>query len=263
MMYSSPASLEALNPPPADIATLVKRCLKSERDRRLSANSLKELKRYLNEFADYCKPPVINSPEEITPEFLKNYVDQRCEGKGPTLKKAVVWSLRKLGAYLCLLQITRKNPAGNLRHPVLHPRSKLPAYLSETDLRKLLEYASRQDYRDFAVISLMTGTGLRPNEVVRLKRDDIYLRKHYLNAFVKGGWIKKTHLSRTLATILKSWLSTRSDTCDALFINDRGHPVTKSWLLKMVKKAGKGAGFSISLTVLHFQERAGSPCPPN
>jgi hypothetical protein len=32
----------------------------------------------------------------------------------PTLKKAVVWSLRKFGKYLSLLQFVNKEPAQNL-----------------------------------------------------------------------------------------------------------------------------------------------------
>jgi hypothetical protein len=34
---------------------------------------------------------------------------------GPTLKKAVVWSLRKFGKYLALLQVVNKDPA---QHPL-------------------------------------------------------------------------------------------------------------------------------------------------
>ncbi len=149
------------NHPPADIPALVKRCLEFQKQ-NLSKNSVKELRRYFNEFVSYCKDQGISSPDELTPIFLKTFLDHRCKDVGATTKKAVVWSLRKLGRFMALLQVVKRDPAQDLRHPEIHPRSELPAYLSENDLRKLMEYVSLQDYQEFAIISLMTGTGLRP-----------------------------------------------------------------------------------------------------
>ena len=87
---------QIIDPPEKDIHVLAQRCLKAEMDRGLSKNSIKELQRYLNEFTVHCSNHGIHSANELTPSFLKCYADQRCEGAGPDLKKAVVWSLRKL-----------------------------------------------------------------------------------------------------------------------------------------------------------------------
>ncbi len=94
-------------PPAKDIHLFAQRCLRAEMDRDLSKNSMKELQRYLNEFTLYCNNHGIHWANELIPNFLKCYVDQRCEEAGPNLKKAVVWSLRKFGTYLTLLQIGR------------------------------------------------------------------------------------------------------------------------------------------------------------
>jgi len=76
--------------PLPDIPILVHRCLKAEEDRNLSDNSMKELRRYLNEFLAYCQSQGISSTEELTPSFLKAYADQRCMYAGPAPKKVVV-----------------------------------------------------------------------------------------------------------------------------------------------------------------------------
>ncbi len=86
--------------PPDDIPTLVRLCLKSEHDRNLSENSLKELRRYLREFADHCQAESLHSGAELTPDFLKTHAEKRCANAGPTLKKGVVWALRKFGSCL-------------------------------------------------------------------------------------------------------------------------------------------------------------------
>ena len=61
-----------------DIDCLIQRCLKAEQDRKLSANSIKELKRYLMEFGKYCKVKDISFPTQLTPDFLRKYTENRC-----------------------------------------------------------------------------------------------------------------------------------------------------------------------------------------
>jgi site-specific recombinase XerD len=75
--------------------------------------------------------------------------------------------LRKFGKHLALLQVVEDNPSNNLRHQKFHPRSELPEYFSTSQLKNLLEYAANNlELRDFAFISLIATSGLRPNEVV-------------------------------------------------------------------------------------------------
>ena len=89
-MRENPNDPASKNLPLPDIPTLVHSCLKAEKDRNLSDNSMKELRRYLNEFSAYCQSQGISSTEELTPSFLKAYADQRCMYAGPAPKKAVV-----------------------------------------------------------------------------------------------------------------------------------------------------------------------------
>jgi len=94
-MRENPNDPASKNLPLPDIPTLIHRCLKAEEDRNLSDNSIKELRRYLNEFSAYCQSQGISSAEELAPSFLKAYADHRCMDDKPSLKKAVVWFLRK------------------------------------------------------------------------------------------------------------------------------------------------------------------------
>ena len=211
-----------------------------EQDRKLSVNSIKELKRYLMEFGKYCKVNGISSPAQLSPNFLKEYTEYRCTTASPNLKKAVVWSLRKFGKFLNLIQVVSDDPAKNLRHPKFHPRSRLPKYLSETELRKLLEYAANnKGERDFTIISLLASTGLRPKEITSVKLCDIHSNNHYIKVQVKGGWIKKTHISFSMAALLSNYLATRNDESGSLFVNTRGKPISVAWLQRFVKNLGK------------------------
>jgi len=247
----APVSCEMARP---TIHTLVQQCLKAEEHRSLSANSLKELRRYLKEFTIYCREQGLTSVKGLTPVFLKTYADQRCSGKSPLLKKAVVWALRKFGNYLALIQVVKKNPARDLRHPKLHPRAQLPRYLTQQELRLLLQYSAfHLDQRDFIIINLLASTGLRPNEIAQLQRDDVYLDQLRLDVQVKGGWCKKTPICKSMAALLADYLATRQDPGRALFVNNQLRPVTVSWIQRLVKNTGKPAGLSLSLTCNHLR----------
>lgn len=243
--------LQSTTPLKEDLNGLKHMCLKTERDLGLSEKSLKELTRYLNDFIGYCKNQGIYSVEDFSPEFFKGFIDQRCVTGGPTLKKAVVWSLRKFGKYLALLQILKENPARNLRHPQFHPRAKLPHYLSEQQLRTLLEYAAHSlRVRDFASLCLMATTGLRPNEIATCTRSDVHLEQGCMYVRAKGGWIKETPLGETISALLVQYLATRNDKCHTLFVNRRGCPITADSLQYMVKTTGKKAGLTLTCTTL-------------
>ena len=105
------------------IYELVNDCIESETERGIEKTTLKELRRYLHEFADYCQQIPI-TVEKISSDFMRRYVQYRGKGRGPNLVKAVVWSLRKFGAYLVLRNILPENPASPLRHLKMSPRSQ-------------------------------------------------------------------------------------------------------------------------------------------
>ncbi len=116
------------------IYELVNDCIEFEKERGIGKTTLKELRRYLHEFADYCQQNPITL-EQISSDFMRRYVQYRGRGLGPNLIKAVVWSLRKFGAFLVLRNILPENPARPLRHPKMSPRSQLPKYLLEHQLK--------------------------------------------------------------------------------------------------------------------------------
>lgn len=76
-------------------------CIQLETERDIAKTTPKELSRYLHEFADYCQQNQI-IVEQISSDFMRQTVQYRGRGLGPNLIKAVVWSLRKFGAFLAL-----------------------------------------------------------------------------------------------------------------------------------------------------------------
>ncbi len=237
-----------------DMGTLVGNCLQMEHQRGLAERSVGELERYLGNFAGYCTTVGVNRAAGLNAEFFRKYVHWRCREAGPTLYKAIVWSLRKFGAHLALTQVLAENPARALRHPEIHPRATLPEYLSPAQLRSLLETAARiRSPQDFAILALLAGTGMRPQEIASLERADLFLQQHRIVLRVKGGWKKHTPLSSWLAALLESYLASRDDASPAVFTNRRQRPITVSWVQRLVQQAGRDAGLPMALTCNHLR----------
>ena len=89
---------------------LITDCIQNEKDLGLGESSVEELKRYLTGLADHCKGR-LKRITDLSPLFLKDYVELRCKNTGPSVVKALVWSLRKFGAFLRLRQVLSENPA--------------------------------------------------------------------------------------------------------------------------------------------------------
>ena len=221
-----------------EIGEAVRRCLLAEKELGLAERSLRSCGGYLRQFAEHCRELGVRKASELTTALVTGYIAQRGAAGGPPLVKSLVWSVRKLCAYLCLRGILVENPARDLRHPPLCPRAQLPEYLSAAQLRRLLRTAARdRPAQDFAILSLIATTGLRPFEVAGLRRDDLHLDQHRIEARTKGGWVKKTALPASTADLLTAHLAARDDHHPALFLNKWGQPATTNWVQRVIKEA--------------------------
>lgn len=237
-----------------EISQLVNDCIGFESNRGLAEKTLKELGRYLKELVEYCQKKGLYTTHDLSPQVLKDYVEGCWERGNFALVKAVVWAIRKFGAYLCLIQIVPENPAQYLRHPKIPKRAHIPEYLSAAQLRQLLtKCAITRSFQDFTILSLLASTGLRTNEIVTLNRDKVYLSKKRVDLKVKGGWVKKTPLSDQMTKILASHLARRKDNSPGVFINKKGRPLSESHIQRMVKEVGFEAKLSFALSCRHLR----------
>jgi site-specific recombinase XerD len=220
------------------------------------------LRQYFDSLRTYCGQSGVAWVRELTPAVLKDFLLQRTDGRGPELGKAIVWSLRKLGAWLTVMQWVEQDPARHLHHPQMSRRARLPQYLSAAQLRGVLQAAAGRignppelcALGDFAILSVLATTGLRPHEVAALKPEHLRLEQHRADVPVKGGWIKKTPLSAQTVAVLEAYLKKRPPGAGkTLFLNRRGRPVTVWWIQRMVRAGGEQAGLDFRLTPRHLR----------
>ncbi len=211
---------------PITIAPIIEKCLENEKNRGLSVRSINELRIQFTIFITFCKSKKVIYVKSLSARFFKSFASFVAKKEHPAQTKAAVWSIRKLGTYLALLQYLPVNPAAHIPHPKMSPRSKLPEYLKPDELHKYLETAlTTRTLKEITAISLLATTGLRPNEIASLKIKDIDFKRELISVTVKGGWIKVMPLNSVMIRYLMEYIENTEFPGEYLFYNTWGKPI--------------------------------------
>ena len=228
--------------------SLIEGFLASERDRGLEERSLGDLALQLRFFQRHVGETGV-MPAEITSEALRAWSVERVGTKSYATAKSVIWSLKRFFGRLTLTGECPGDPTTPLRYPRYRPRQSLPIYLKTDQLRAVLTGSYRDDsHGDFALLSLIASTGLRPGDVQALTRFEVHLGEQLVCGRVKGGWTKQTVLSDSMTAVLARHLDERTDSAEALFLTSCGHPARPAHMRKVAKRAGERVGLDFTLT---------------
>lgn len=138
-------------------------------------------------------------------------------------------------------------------------RQELPVYLSQQETRRLKEVArsgsrryeadQRLNLRDFAIVSLFLGTGMRVSELISLTFESFDDDGAAIRVVGKGNKIRVIPLSSEVQRVLASYLAERArwervhpDHRSALFLNRQGRPLTRKGVYDVVRRFCDRAG---------------------
>ncbi len=140
------------------------------------------------------------------------------------------------------------DPTADLRPP--RRGRKLPRVLSYPEVERLLEKAAGTDpagLRDRALLELMYGCGLRASETVGLTITSVDLEERFLARQGQGfqgafgpGWQGGIGRRGALPPTGRSTLLGDED--HKLFLNQRGGPLTRQGLYKIIRGYARAAG---------------------
>jgi len=99
--------------------------------------------------------------------------------------------------------------------------------------------------RDYTILELALGTGLRVSEISNLKVTDLNLKKGQNMLIVrsgKGGKMRQVKFSSKLSSILQDYLDYRHRDTEHVFYSERQDKMTISAIQRVFKKYAKKAG---------------------
>ncbi len=211
-------------------------------EKGLSENTVISYQADLLKFKEFLKKSKKNI-KSISSEFLLDYVKfLYSKGlKDSSIARNIV-TIRNFLKFLTQEKVIKEELSESLSIPKLW--KKLPIYLTEEEVRKLLEAPDTSNpggIRDRAMLELMYASGLRVSEVINLKIEDVNLEFSYLKCKGKGSkerlvpfgnvakkWVEE-YLLRGRPKFLKK-------VNDYIFLNQRGGKLTRQGVWKIIKK---------------------------
>lgn len=154
-----------------------------------------------------------------------------CRGtpRSPAARHRLRAAIQQFFAWALQCGYLAENPARQLQSQRLH--RKPPAFLTDaeiTRIRKVLQGRTGDAVqRDRLILEVFLGTGIRLQELVDLKIEDVDLdAKHLHIRSAKGGVPQVKFLHTRLRGLLRTYLKWRvrqgTECCPALFISQRG-----------------------------------------
>jgi integrase/recombinase XerD len=156
------------------------------------------------------------------------------------------------------LGIIKDDPSADLDSPKV--RKYLPTSISESEVERLLKAPSRHEttraLRDAALLELLYATGMRVSEVVALDVDDVDIEHGCVRCVNRVGKYRERVIPiyRRAGEALRDYLEggypklVRADDESALFLNHRGHRLTRQGLWLIIKKYVEEVGIDAPVT---------------
>jgi integrase/recombinase XerD len=186
---------------------------------------------------------------------LQDYIAQRHLDSKETSSNRRLTVIRRFYRYLIRENLRQDDPTLPIKaakQPMRFPKS-----LSEVQVESLINAPNIQiamGLRDRAMMEVLYASGLRVSELVLLKTIEVSLNEGILRVFGKGSkerlvpmgeqaidWVS-AYLKGARAELLKGQIS------DALFVTQRGGPMTRQMFWVLIKKYALIAGVNVPLS---------------
>ena len=180
--------------------------------------------------------------------------DGKAGAKPATLQRKVA-CLRSFYRHLRRQNLIEDDPTAQLKAP--RQSRKLPQVLTRDEVATLLAQPAGSEppaLRDRALLELMYACGLRASEAIDLEVGDLDLEAGVLRARGKGSKERIVPIGSAAARALATYLARgRSklvgDHYEArLFVNHRGHGLTRQGLYKIVQRYAASAGLASKMS---------------
>ena len=176
-------------------------------------------------------------------------------GIGPKSQARILSGVRTFYHYLVVDGYLEVDPTELLESP--HLPKHLPEYLTTEEVDRLeaaIDLTSAEGHRNRAIIEVFFSCGLRVSELVELKLSNLFLNERFMRVVGKGGKERLVPISQRAVGELELWFNDRRQMRikpgedDYVFLNRRGHHLTRTMILIMVKRLGEAAGIKKTLS---------------
>jgi len=208
-----------------------------------SRNTVAAYQNDLNQLADFMSSErdkgILATDEQLLMAYLASL---KGKGYSPATAARKIASARSFFKHLVDTGKRQQNPVRNLVSPQVN--KKAPRVLTSAEYARLvavpMTLTTPEGHRDVVMLELLYGTGLRASEIVSLQLSDIDLAQSVLYCRHEQSH-RQIRLSPDLVGLLRDYITNgRLDLLytegeQALFLNRRGHQLTRQGFWQIVK----------------------------
>ncbi len=229
-------------------------------ERNYTENTLEAYKHDLEWLLRYCRQTK-QAPWELKIEDLEHFATTLHDyGIGPTSQARILSGVRAFYRYLMIDGYIDNDPTELLESPQLG--RNLPTVLSTDEVDAIeasIDLSKPEGQRNKAIIEVLFSCGLRVSELVNLRLSNLYLEEGFIRVTGKGRKDRLVPISGTAVKELKLWFACRREQNikpgeeDYVFLNRRGHHLTRTMILIMIKRQAVEAGITKTISPHTFR----------
>ena len=236
-----------------DIVSRYRRYLKLEKG--YSANTLDAYLRDVDKLLRYLaleQVDVLDVKLEDLEHFAAFISDL---GIGPRSLARILSGVRQFYRFLVVDGYLEVDPTELLESP--KQPDHLPEVLSTAEvdlLEQAIDLTKWEGHRNRAIIEVLFSCGLRVSELTNLKLSNLYVDEQYIRVMGKGSKERLVPISPRALDELNYWFADRNEMKikpgeeDYVFLNRRGHHLTRTMILIMIKRYALEAGIKKTIS---------------
>lgn len=191
------------------------------------------------------------SPEAVTAELIQQLLAQMCDMNiAPSTQARLISGIRTFYRMLLLDDLVKENPAEFIELPKLPHH--LPDVLSDSDITAIqatFDRSQPDQERNYTIIEILYGCGLRVSELVNLKLSNIYPDEQCLRIFGKGDKERWVPINSHALDLLLLYISRirqnvppKKGEENYVFLSRLGRHLSRNYVFMFLQKAAKQAG---------------------
>jgi integrase/recombinase XerC len=196
-------------------------------------NYLYDIKEFRNFLKTNIQKTVDNIDVSIARQYLSFLNTSSYVSKSVARKMS---SLRSFYRFMVSERVVSNNPFSDVSSPKLDKILPKHIYYQEIDnLFDSIDQSTNIGKRDYALLELLYGTGIRVSELCSIKVDDIDYSSNSVIIMGKGSKERYLPIHEGIKAAIRDYLefsrsellkSNKNETSDNLFLNYRGHALT-------------------------------------
>ena len=236
-----------------DIVSRYRRYLKLEKG--YSVNTLDAYMRDLDKLVRYLAAEQVHVTE-VKLEQLEHFAASISDlGIGPRSLARILSGVRQFYRFLVLDGYMEDDPTELLESP--KQPNHLPEVLSTAEvdlLEQAIDLSKWEGHRNRAIIEVLFSCGLRVSELINLRLSNLYVDEQFIRVMGKGSKERLVPISPRALEELNYWFSMRNEMSikpgeeDYVFLNRRGHHLTRTMILIMIKRYAVEAGIKKTIS---------------